>query len=403
KINIQNYPVFGAYMPDAIATINIAGATFLLSANEGDSRDYGKSFLDEARVSSLTLDPTIFPNADVLKADAALGRLTVSNLEADTDGDKDADRLVAFGARSVSLWDARVNLVADTGDLLERKTAELFPSSFNSNGTNGTFDTRSDNKGPEPEGVVTGVVDGKTYIFVGLERTGGIVVLDASTLRFRFVDYAHFITPSAAPNSGTAGDLGPEGLIFIPADQSPTGQALLVASYEVSGSVTLYSVASSGKLTRVGRYQAQPFAYNKGAAEISAYDPISKQLFVVNGSSGGLDILNIADPTQPKFVRSISLAKYGRAANSVAVSRGLVAVAVESNVKTDPGKVALLNTDGTERAPAITVGALPDMLTFTPNGQLILVANEGEPNADYSIDPAGSVSIINVAKALAQQ
>jgi hypothetical protein len=403
KINIQNYPVLGAYMPDAIATINIAGGTFLLTANEGDSRDYGAAFLDESRVSSLTLDPTVFPNAAALKTEAALGRLIVSNVDADTDGDKDADRLVAFGARSVGLWDARGNLVADTSDMFERKTAELFPSSFNGNGTNSTFDTRSDNKGPEPEGVTTGVVDGKTFVFVGLERAGGIMVLDASLLRFKFVDYAHFVTPAANPNSGTAGDLAPEGLIFISAAQSPNGQALVVASHEVSGSVTLYSVANTGKLTRAGRYQAEPFAFDKGVAEISAYDPNSKQLFVVNGNTGGLDVLSIADVSKPTLVKSISLAKYGRAANSVAVNNGIVAVAVEAVVKTAAGKVALLNTDGTERAPAVTVGALPDMLTFTPNGQFIMVANEGEPNADYTVDPAGSVSIINVTKALSQR
>ena len=79
---------------------------------------------------------------------------------------------------------------------------------------------------------------------------------------------------------------------------------------------------------------------------------------------------------------------------------GVVAVAVEAAVKTDPGKVAFLNPDGTEKAPALSVGALPDMLTFTPDGKYLLVANEGEPNADYSIDPAGSVSIINVSEAL---
>lgn len=400
KINIQNWPVYGAYMPDAIASIDIGGKTYLLTANEGDSRDYD-GFSDEVRVAKLKLDATKFPNAADLQKDTALGRLTVSSVDADTDGDGDADQLVAFGARSLSVWDASGTLVADTGDLIERKVAELTPATFNSEGTTSTFDGRSDNKGPEPEGVTVGTVGGKTFAFVGLERTGGIMVLDVSNPAApAFVDYAHHLTPSADPKGGAAGDLAPEGVLFIPASDSPNGKPLLVASHEVSGSVTIYTVQDSGKLALTGRWQAEPFAFDKGIAEISAFDKTSRQLFTVNGNTGSLDVLNLADVTKPVFVKSISLAAYGKAANSVAVNNGVVAVAVEAAVKTDPGKVAFLNPDGTEKAPALSVGALPDMLTFTPDGKYLLVANEGEPNADYSIDPAGSVSIINVSEAL---
>ncbi len=97
----------------------------------------------------------------------------------------------------------------------------------------------------------------------------------------------------------------------------------------------------------------------------------------------------------------MDLSTHGRAANSVTARGGVIAVAVEATVKTDPGRVVFLNADGTLRAPPVTVGALPDMLTFTPDGQFVVVANEGEPSADYSTDPAGSVSIISVSKALA--
>ena len=404
KINIRSWPVFGAYMPDALAAFEVGGQTYLISANEGDSRDY-KGFSDEVRVGKLKLDAAAFPNAAELQKDSALGRLTVSSVDADTDGDGDADRLVASGARSASIWRASdLSLVADTGDLFERKTAELTPASFNSDGTARSFDTRSDNKGPEPEGVAVGVVGGKTFAFVGLERVGGVMVLDVSSPAApAYADYANFLGSSTDPKSGEAGDLAPEGVLFIPAADSPSGQPLLVVSHEVSGSVTVYTVGAAGQLTRTGRYQAAPFLFDEGVAEISAYDKASKQLFVINGHSGGGDILNLADPAKPTFVKSVSLAAYGAGANSVAVRNGVIALAVEANTKTDPGQVVFLNADGSVRGQPVKVGALPDMLTFTPDGTHLLVAGEGEPNADYSVDPAGTVSIINVAKALAQK
>ena len=401
KINIRNWPVYGAYMPDAVAAFEIGTQTYLITANEGDSRDY-KGFGDEVRVAKLKLDPTAFPNAAELQQDAALGRLTVGSVDADTDGDGDADRLVAFGARSASIWRASdLSLVSDTGDLFERKTAELSPSTFNSQGTAQDFDTRSDNKGPEPEGVTVGVVGGKTFAFVGLERTGGLMVLDVSNPAApAYVDYAHFIKPDADPKSGEAGDLAPEGVLFIPASDSPSGQPLLVASHEVSGSVSVYTVAADGKLSLTGRFQAAPFQYDKGVAEISAYDKASKQLFVVNGLTGSVDLLSLADPSKPTFVKSVSLSAYGAGANSVAIKDGVIALAVEATTKTDAGKVVFLNADGSVRGQPVTVGALPDMLTFTPDGKHLLVAGEGEPSSDYSVDPAGTVSIVNVAKAL---
>lgn len=411
KINIKKWPVYGAYMPDAIASVDIDGKTYILSANEGDGREYeyekdGKdeiSFTDETRVGKMKLDAKAFPNAAELQKDENLGRMKASSIDGDTDGDGDVDKIVGFGARSLTIWDTDVKVVADTGDLFEQKTAELSKDSFNSNGTKESFDSRSDDKGPEPEGVTTGKIGNKTFAFVGLERVSGVVVMDISKPSApAFVDYAHKIDRDAVAKEGKAGDIGPEGVLFIPAADSPNGKDLLVVSYEMSGSVTMFVVAKDGKLSEAGRYQAEPAKdiYGEGVAEITAYDKASKSLFVINGSTGGIDILDISDVAKPKLGKSIKLDKYGKAANSVAVNNGVVAVAVAAEKKTDNGKVALLKADGSELAKPVTVGALPDMLTFTPDGKHILVANEGEPNDEYTIDPEGSVSIINVEEAL---
>jgi Ca2+-binding RTX toxin-like protein len=234
RINIQNWPVLGMYQPDAIASFSINGQTYLITANEGDARDY-TGFVEEARVGSLTLDPTAFPNAADLRANAALGRLTVTNTLGDSDRDSDFDQLYVFGARSFSIWTAEGNLVFDSGDQLEQITAVQVPASFNSNGTPATFDTRSDNKGPEPEGIVTGTIGDRTYAFIGLERTGGVMVFDVTIPT----------SPAFVQYITTPGDASPEGLVFVASDQSPTGKPLLIVSNEVSFTTTIYEITPS--------------------------------------------------------------------------------------------------------------------------------------------------------------
>jgi DNA-binding beta-propeller fold protein YncE len=116
--------------------------------------------------------------------------------------------------------------------------------------------------------------------------------------------------------------------------------------------------------------------FNQTAAEISAYDALSQRLFVPNGATNSLDILNISNPQAPTLFNSISLNPYGGAVNSMSVKNGLVAVA--ATPKTNNGTVAFFSNNGTP-LNSVTVGALPDMLTFTPDGTKVLVANEGEP------------------------
>ncbi|MEL7038816.1 MAG: choice-of-anchor I family protein, partial [Cyanobacteria bacterium J06592_8] len=239
-INIANWPVYGMYMPDSIATFDIDGETYYVTANEGDDRG------EDERIADLTLDPIAFPNAEELQQDENLGRLGVSSLDGDIDGDGDFDQLWSYGARSMSIWDSEGNLVFDSGDQIAQIAAEQFPESFNSNGNESSFDGRSDNKGIEPEGVTVGVVGDRTYAFVGLERMGGVVVYDVSEPSdAEFVQYINPINSSGDPEAGTAGDLAPEGLVFVNAEESPSGRPLLVVTNEVSGTTTTYDFGSS--------------------------------------------------------------------------------------------------------------------------------------------------------------
>ncbi|HEY3405199.1 MAG TPA: choice-of-anchor I family protein, partial [Ohtaekwangia sp.] len=132
------------------------------------------------------------------------------------------------------------------------------------------------------------------------------------------------------------------------------------------------------------------------AAEISAYDSKTKKLFVVNAVKSAIDVINMQDPYHLVYEQEISITPYGAGVNSVSVKNGLLAAAIESNPKTDAGKVVVWNTADLSERAAVTVGALPDMVAFSPDGKFIVSANEGEPNEDYTIDPKGSISIIRV-------
>ena len=135
-----------------------------------------------------------------------------------------------------------------------------------------------------------------------------------------------------------------------------------------------------------------------GAAEISAFDPLTKKLFVVNNTAGNnrIDVVNLSNPSNPVLVTTIPISIYGGLVNSVYVKYGKLAAAIEGTVKTNNGKVVVFNTTTYAEIAVRTVGALPDMVTFSPDGKYILSANEGEPNDAYTIDPPGTVSIIDV-------
>jgi 2',3'-cyclic-nucleotide 2'-phosphodiesterase/3'-nucleotidase/5'-nucleotidase len=244
-LNLRTWTVWGMYNPDAIAPyVANDGKLYLLTANEGDSRDYpGFSEVVRVGAASVRLDPKFYPNEAELKLPSELGRLNITNATGDLDGDGDIDMIHVFGARSFSIWDAEAKQVYDSKNDFERIQLTDFPSRYNLSNTANDPDNRSDDKGPEPEAITTGVIRGRTYAFIGNERQGNIMIYDVTDPKaVRFASQWWNRDPNAAPNTAAAGDLGPEGILFIPASESPNGQPLVVVANEISGTTTVWQV-----------------------------------------------------------------------------------------------------------------------------------------------------------------
>lgn len=287
-VNIRNWPVFGVYMPDSADIYSFNGKTYLITANEGDGREYltdandeadcsvqggfdfddGDCFhyLDEVRIKDIQDDGATF-DGDLLSRlpanfedDEQLGRLKViANLGTDgacaslaTTGLPEADcsyeALYAYGARSFTIWDAEtMQPVFDSGSDFEVITANrLGLFGFNASNDDNESDDRSDDKGPEPEAIEIGTINGKTYAFIGLERVGGIMVYNISNPEApRFVQYINprdFSLADVEDDLELVGDLGPESIKFVSQDDSPTTRPMLIVGNEVSGTTTFYDI-----------------------------------------------------------------------------------------------------------------------------------------------------------------
>lgn len=224
KKELNSWPVKGIFHPDGIVYVKIGGSDFLVTANEGDARDYD-AFSEEARVKDIILDPTVFPNAAELQQEDMLGRLNITTTLGDTDSDGDFDELYSYGARSFTIWTGSGDLVYDSGSGIGEITLTETPGRFNDN------DGRSDDKGGEPESVA--VLERKNnqfILFVGLERNDQTLVYDISN------PYA----PQFLQILSTPGDEAPEGLLVVSAKESPSARELLIVSNEDSGTVTIY-------------------------------------------------------------------------------------------------------------------------------------------------------------------
>ena len=255
-INIANYPVFGMYQPDAIASYKVGNTTYLVTANEGDARaDWGAANQEDIRFGNAgyVVDTTKIGGSGsgvaALKANTALGRLNVSKFFGDNNNDGKFDSIFVFGARSFSVWNGTTGaLVWDSKDEFEQRMAALFPTRFNVSSTNNTLKNRSDDKGPEPEAITVGKIFDSVYAFIGLERIGGVMIYNItdpnSPYFVQYINTRDFTVTPGAGTLSTIGDLGPEGILFVPRNESPNGKDMLIVSNEISGTVAMFQINS---------------------------------------------------------------------------------------------------------------------------------------------------------------
>lgn len=286
KINIRTAPVKGILQPDSIAAYEVDGTTYLVTANEGDARDW-EAYSEEERIKKLggkKLAPICEGYAGMtaseieeFQADENAGRLKITTAFGLNEEKNCYEDLYTYGGRSFSIFTADGTRVFDSGSEFEELTAKLLPEYFNTNHTENEFESRSDDKGPEPEGVALGEINGRTYAFIGFERLGGVMVYDitdpakpAYTAYINNRDFSINMEELAdegddAVKAGLekVGDLGAEGLAFVPAKDSPNGENLLIVGNEVSGTTTVFQVDS---LIEAPAEPAQPGTNGEGSS-----------------------------------------------------------------------------------------------------------------------------------------
>ena len=246
----RNYAnVVGASQPDAIAAFKMGAARYFVTANEGDAREYS-CLDDDLRAASLKVDPWRFPNWSTLSASAALGRAKVNPTIGDSNGDGDIDTIHLRGSNSMTMYRNGV-VIWDSGELLDQIQTKAFGVA-NINGShslssdkstmNYVGQDRSDDKGAEPEGVAIGMVGDRRVAILGLERMTALAIFDITDPGNPvFQEWLQMLPTKATP----AKDVkywSPEGIVFVPADKSPSGKALIITSYELSGSLSIHQI-----------------------------------------------------------------------------------------------------------------------------------------------------------------
>lgn len=247
----KTYPdAVGAYMPDALALYTVGEETYLFTANEGDAREWGKDeteYVNEEKEDLTASDGSVAEKVRVIDPSV-------------TDGLPEG-KSVLFGGRSFSAYrvDAGgLTQVFDSQNDFEEKTQQYIPDYFNCSNDDNEYDSRSAKKGPEPESVTVGTVGDKTYAFVALERIGGIMMYDVtdpgSIVYENYINTRDFsedpdlADPESDPVVVLQSDFAPEGLCFISSEDSPSSTPILLAAFEVSGTVAAYAVGEEPSL-----------------------------------------------------------------------------------------------------------------------------------------------------------
>jgi hypothetical protein len=286
QVLIANWPIRAFYIPDAVANYAVGGTTFLVTANEGDEKEY-TGFTERTTVGAAgyLLDAVNFPNAAVLKQSYNMGRFRVTNLNGNTDADAEFETINAVGTRSFSIFNTITKqLVFDSGDDFEMYTSAHFPTIYNADHEDNVAKGRSRAKGPEPEGVTVAHIGTETFAFISLERVGGVMVYNITDPgNAMFVDYKNSRSTSAY-----AGDHGPEGITFISPENSPTGNPYVLVANEISGTITIFEVDTNDLSTPELGNKPMPFAlfpnpaaangivYFNRTADVEVYDVSGK-------------------------------------------------------------------------------------------------------------------------------
>jgi hypothetical protein len=223
-------------------------------------------------------------------------------VDADINGDGMVEYIHSFGGRSFSVRDQYGNQIFDSGDEFEQITYMEIPECFNCNYDDEEFvfeyKARSDDKGPEPEGMTMGYIGNDRYAFIGLERTGGIMMYKVNDPKApQFIDYIN-----TADVENGSGDISPEGLEFISGDDHPSGDNILVVGHEVSGTVAVYKVFtptgfSESIADNRSTLSIYPNPTNRDVVYLNKVSDVS--IFSINGqlikSLDGVKEVNIAE------------------------------------------------------------------------------------------------------------
>jgi hypothetical protein len=261
-VSYAGVPLKGMYMPDSIASFSRGGQTYFVTANEGDSRDWS-CYKEEARMGDAGFNAYwTASGADATLYKTALRLSRLKTTLAFPSSSTGPASLYAFGGRSFTIWNASGAKVWDSGSQFEEIVQRDFPSCFNSDADSGAassalmaasvcsstrMDGRSDDKGVEPEAIATGVIGAQTFAFIGLERAGGVMVYDVSNPNNP--QYVTYKNPAIDGSVGAgATDVSPEGMVFVPASQSPSTKPLLLVANELSGTTTIYEVRVANAL-----------------------------------------------------------------------------------------------------------------------------------------------------------